>query len=400
MSVCRLQIFVVAVLVSILSLSAEGRFLVNQYGQHEQTFPVVAMNDSGQFVVVWRSHVNDGRSGGVYARRYGADGAPVSDEFKVNTTDVDVADWTSAVAMNGSGGFVVAWVAAREDDTNVVARMFDSQGCSLTDEMPVSLSPNAAQSSPAISMNASGSFVIVWTGWYGDAIRGRNYVSGRVFHSDGCPATDEFQVWGRAEEEWPAVAMDDSGQFVVSWIRMGNTYYRPYGEYVMYRRFQADGRAIGDAVSVTDDLNSRWYGPGIAGDQTGGFVLTWAVGPFPFSIMTQGFDSSGAATTQPCIISTCDQGSHGRPVIAGDGGGNFVVTWDNQCADGKRCGVSSRRCACNGEPVGQEVAVCDPQPERQWYAKVAMAHDGRYVVVWTGQTDDGSYDVYGQIGSL
>jgi hypothetical protein len=393
------QVLVVAALISVLSLSAEGRFQVNQYGQHEQTFPAVAMNASGQFVVVWRSHINDGRGGGVYARRYGADGSPVSDEFKVNTTDVDVDDWTPAVAMNGSGGFVVVWVASREGDTDIVARMFDSQGGSLTDEVPVSLSPNAAQSSPAISMNSSGSFIVVWTGRYGDAVRGRSYVSGRVFNSNGSAASEEFRVCGHAQEDWPSVAMDDNGRFVVSWIRMGDTYNRPYGEYVMYRRFEADGRAMGEAVSVTGDLNSRWYGPAVAADRTGGFVITWAVGPYPFSIVAQGFDSSGAATTQPYTISEGGQGNHGHPAIAGNGEGDFLITWDNQCTDGRRCGVSSRLCMCSGEPAGQEVVLCDLQVERQWYAKVAMANDGRHVVVWIGQTSDGSYDIYGQIGA-
>ncbi len=400
MCALRSQVLITAALVAILSLSAEARFQVNQYSQHEQVLPAVAMNANGDFVVVWRSHINDGRGGGVYARRYTASGAPAGDEFKVNLTDVDLDDWTPAVAMSSSGGFVVVWAAARNDgDSDIVGRMFDSQGNGQTEELPISLSPDAAQASPAISMNSSGSFVVVWSGWYGNAIRGRSYVSARVFNADGSPATDEFRVNGHAQENWPDVAMDDNGRFVVSWIRMGDTHNRPYGEYVMYRCFAVDGSASGEAVSVTSDLDSRWYGPAIAADRAGNFVITWALGPFPYDIVAQGFDASGAMTTQPYTINSCLNGNQGHPAIAGDGKGGFLIAWDNQCIDGRRCGVSARTCACSGEPGGQEVVLCDPQPQRQWYARVAMASDGSHVIVWTGQAEDGSYDIFAQTGA-
>ena len=305
MSGFRSQILISAALMSVLSLSAEGRFQVNQYNQHDQTSPAVAMNAGGDFVVAWRSNVNDGRGGGVYVRRYRADGSPASDEFKVNITEVDVDSWTPAVAMNPSGGFVVVWVAARNGDSDIVARMFDAQGSATTEELPVSLSPDAAQSSPAISMNSSGSFVVVWAGLYGDSVHGRSYISGRIFNPDGSPKTDEFRVNGLAQENWPDVAMDDQNRFVVSWIRMGDTYNRPYGEYVMFRRFQADGSPADEAVFLTADLNSRWYGPAVAADHDGAFVITWAVGPFPYDIIAaQDFDSNGVATTQPYTVNT------------------------------------------------------------------------------------------------
>jgi hypothetical protein len=248
-------------------------------------------------------------------------------------------------------------------------------------------------------MNDSGSFVLVWTGRFGDAVRGRTYISGRIFDPNGSPRTDEFRVNGDAQEDWPDVAMDDNGRFVVSWIRMGDTYNRPYGEYVMYRRFDAAGRPVGAAISLTGDLNSRWYGPAVAAGRDGGFMIAWAVGPFPYDIVAQGFDANGVATAQPFTVNTCVEGNQGRPAIAGDGQGDFLIAWDNQCPDGVRCGVSARLCTCGGPFQGQELVLCEPQSWRQWYPKVAMAGGGQYVIVWTGQTSDSSYDIYAQIGS-
>ena len=61
----------------------------NQYLYRGQVNPAVAMDAAGDFVVAWVSGVfsgpgQDGDSYGVYAQRYGAAGAPLGAEFRVN----------------------------------------------------------------------------------------------------------------------------------------------------------------------------------------------------------------------------------------------------------------------------------------------------------------------------
>jgi hypothetical protein len=259
-----------AIGVVVLALSAAGRaeFQVNSYVQHNQTHAVVAMNDAADFVVVWRSHIADGRGGGVYGRRFSADGAPSGGEFKINLSEMDVGSWHPAVAMSPSGSFVVAWAAARGDGSHIVARMFDAQGVALTGELQVGIAPNAVESAPSIAMSSTGAFVIVWTSWYEDEHLGKSYVFGCICGPDGSPMTDTFLVDDQPQGCWPDVAADDSGGIVITWIRMGDVYNRPYGEYVMFRRYRWDGTAAGTAVQVTDNLNSRWYGPSVAAAPT------------------------------------------------------------------------------------------------------------------------------------
>src|SRR5262249_26389723 len=68
--------------------SAGGRqgpeFRVNTYTASDQSFPSVAMDAAGDFVVTWTSVDQDGWGYGVYARRYSASGAPREPaEFRV-----------------------------------------------------------------------------------------------------------------------------------------------------------------------------------------------------------------------------------------------------------------------------------------------------------------------------
>lgn len=393
--------FCAAVIVAlVLAVGGQAEFQVNSYTQHHQTDPAVAMNDNGDFVIVWRSHAADGREGGVYGRCFSEDGTAQSEEFKINVSDVDVDNWGPAVAMTPSGRFVVAWVAASNGDSDLVARMFDADGSPSTEELPVAVSPDAAASMPSITTNASGVFVVVWTNWYGDDYIGRSYAAGRVYDANGLPMSDEIAISDWPQQCWPDVAMDESGRFIVTWIRMGDTYNRPYGEFIMIRQFEADGTASGREVPLTGDLNSRWYGPSVAVSRTGGFQVVWAVGPFPYDICTQPFDSAAVPITPPYIVNTTMRGNQGHPTIASNGDEDYLIVWDCHNADGTGCGVRGQFCTREGEIDGDEMAFGSYDTGRHWYPDTALAADGRYVVTWISEDLDGSgYGIFAEVGA-
>jgi hypothetical protein len=351
-------------------------------------------------VVAWRSHGADGRGGGVYARCFHPDGTLVGDEFKVNVSQEDVDNWTPAVAMSDSGDVVVAWVGVTDGDRRIILRMFDLDGQPLTDETLVSVpAADAFQSMPSIAMSSEGGFVIVWTNRLGSGQQGHSHVVGRVLDMDGSPVSDEIMIGEQAQADWPDVAMDDAGRFVVAWIRMGDTFNRPYGEFIMFRQFEADGTPAGGAVCITGDINSRWYGPSIAVDPNGQFAVTWAIGPFPHDICMQTFDAASAPVTAPYIINTHLQGNQGHPCIATTGQGEYLAVWDSHGQDGDACGVFGQRCRRDGAVEGPELAVNTCISGRQWYPKAAMAPDGRYVVAWISEGQDGSgYGIFAETG--
>ncbi|MBN1509153.1 MAG: hypothetical protein JW955_20070, partial [Sedimentisphaerales bacterium] len=101
------KVCAVSVSLVILAGLCRAEFQVNTYTTHHQTHPAVAMNEAGEFAVVWRSNCNDGRGGGVYARCFNAAGAPISNEFEVNVSEADVDNWTPAVAISPAGDVVV-----------------------------------------------------------------------------------------------------------------------------------------------------------------------------------------------------------------------------------------------------------------------------------------------------
>jgi hypothetical protein len=157
------------------------------------TFPHLAADASGNFVVVW-----DSRDGVLLARRFDRSGTPLGDEFRVNAVSHGLLEAASAVAMNRAGDFVVLWTSfARLEnnffrDMDAFARRFDSVGNALGGDLPVNAYTTGDQHPTGVAIDAAGDFVVVWESTDQDG-SGRG-VFGRQFDGSGVPRGPEFQV--------------------------------------------------------------------------------------------------------------------------------------------------------------------------------------------------------------
>jgi hypothetical protein len=121
-------------LVDAQGLPIGGRFLVNENIKlGNQGAPAVARTPTGEFVIAWQSEVVDG-SYDIFARRYAANGTPVSDIFQVNPAAVPGDQKAPAVAIGPAGRFVIAWQTVSEDGSThygpaVLARRHPGRQC-------------------------------------------------------------------------------------------------------------------------------------------------------------------------------------------------------------------------------------------------------------------------------
>jgi hypothetical protein len=90
----------------------------------------VAVDAAGDFVVVWAG--NDGSIVGVFGQRYAASGAPLGTEFRINTT-TDSNQSFPSVAADPSGHFVVVWMSDQDSTP------FDVYGQRFAPVVPVAL---------------------------------------------------------------------------------------------------------------------------------------------------------------------------------------------------------------------------------------------------------------------
>jgi hypothetical protein len=193
-------------------------FRVNTYTTDFQNRPAVTSNASGNFVVVWVSAQQDGSVRGIFGQRYAASGVPLGPEFRVNTYTTNHQRGQD-VALDASGNFVVVWGSYTQDGFNygVFGQRYAASGAPLGPEFRVNTHTTGTQLRPAVTSDASGNFVVVWRSYGQD---GSNYgVFGQRYAASGAPLGPEFRVNTHTTNSQfrPAVASDGSGDFVVVW---------------------------------------------------------------------------------------------------------------------------------------------------------------------------------------
>src|SRR5262249_25972830 len=129
--------------------------------------PAVAMDGTGDYVVAWESYNQDGSRFGVYARRYNSAGAALGSEFKVNTTTLS-DQRTPRIAIDSAGDFVVAWSSLQESNAGILNYGISGQrsaaaGTPDGGEFHVNTYTTGHQTVPAVASDSAGRFVVVWS---------------------------------------------------------------------------------------------------------------------------------------------------------------------------------------------------------------------------------------------
>ncbi|MDZ4779144.1 MAG: PKD domain-containing protein, partial [Planctomycetia bacterium] len=462
-------------------------FQVNTTTVDLQRQASVARNGAGQFVVVWRSRGQDGDSDGVFARIFAADGTPLTGELQVNqfATGQQIR---ATVAMDAAGNFVVTWYNQLLGDSagaivprEIYARRFAANGSPLGDEFRVNTTTGSDQRFPSIAMDQDGDFAIAWSSFGQDGSDWGVYL--QSFDATGARIGAE-QLVNTTTANWqvyPVVAMDDDGDFVVAWSSLtqdGDGYGIYAQRYTQPQGFShpqvtgvyplADDHAVAEgerlvqqsAILIVPFSTSMRTG-------TGGDSVTnksnWRLSrngvdvSAQISSVTFEFDSSDnryeafivlaaplaegnyELRAEPSIHSAAGFALDGNfngvggdafersfrvalPIAAGnefrvntfatgdqffapsapgavgaDAFGNFVVVWNSAGQDGSAQGIYGQRFDAAGVPLGNEFRVNTFTSGDQRLPTVAVSPSGNFVVSWTSALQDGSGEgVYAQ----
>lgn len=150
---------------------AQGsEFLVNTTTADAQSQPAVAWAASGGFVIAWRSNGQDGGGTGIYAQRYNSSGVAQGSEFRVNTTTANAQDDPS-IALDDDGDFTIVWRSSGQDgsDYGVYGQRYTAAGVARGSEFRVNTTTSGPQTAPAVATDSDGDLVIAWQSYGQDA---------------------------------------------------------------------------------------------------------------------------------------------------------------------------------------------------------------------------------------
>ncbi len=200
-------------------------FLVNQTTAGPQDDPAVAMDANGDFVVTWTSADPRDPDGGVFARRFNVQGVALTGDIQVNTTTANRQE-NSDVAMDGSGNFVVVWQSDQQDGNSwgVFGRRFAANGIALSGEMAINTYTTNTQDNPAIAMDPAGDFVVAWQS-FGQDGDGYGIYARRYTAAGAAKDANEFRanVKTTGWQITPDVSMANNGMFTITWSGYGQS---------------------------------------------------------------------------------------------------------------------------------------------------------------------------------
>ena len=192
-----------------------------------------------------------------------AQSPPLFTEFQVaaETTGDQKAP---CVAIDAAGNFAIGW-----NEPQAVLRNFDAAGTAGAPETDLTADHTAFQSHVRCATSGSHS-VAVWAGFSATS----REVFGRLYDSSG-PTSSQFQVntYTTGEQYNPSVAIDPSGKFVVVWQSFPNQ----DGDFtgVFGQRFDATGAKVGTEFQVNTYTTGLQDYPDVAMDGSGRFVVVW-----------------------------------------------------------------------------------------------------------------------------
>jgi len=379
-----------------------AEFQVNTHTTNEQKNAAIAMDEDGNFVVVWSSYGQDGSSNGIFGRLFDANCGRLGEEFQVNTTSSG-NQTEPAVAMDAAAGFVVTWHGPgfiEEDREDIFARRFDPNGLPVGDEFRVNSYTGDKQVFPCTAVNKDGTFIIAWES-KNTPQEGDKAICCQLYDSNGVEFGAEFFVHEEASVyRYPDVAADANGNFAVVWMEDKSS------NSIMARLFDPNGEPRTDTFKVNSVRISSVTRPSIAMDDSGCFVVTWDGDPElagQDDIHARLYDADGTPFGGQFRVNTTLTCAQQYPRASMNGDGEFVIAWDCRIDpdDDNQRDIIGQRFDNSGEFIGDEFQMNTYGLNDQRNPAVAISETGGFVAVWQSQTQDGSrYGIFARSGPI
>ena len=212
----------------------------------------------------------------------------------------------------------------------------------------------------------------------------------------------EFQIntYTPYNQQLPSVAGLSNGGFVIAWESQNQD---GSGQSIFGQRFDSNGVPVGEELLINTSSTYDQSAVDIAALPSGGFVATWYSfyqdGNY-YDIYAQRFDGSGTKVGAEFKVNTSagfESSYQFDPAVASFADGSFVIVYRGDTQDGSGAGVFGQRYDAAGAAVGNEFPVNTYTNDGQYEPDVTALVGGGFVVVWRSDGQDGSSGgIFGQ----
>lgn len=239
-----------------------------------QDEPAVAVATGGNQLIAWSErHGYDGEQMGIYGRIYGTNGVALAPEFRINQITA-ASQWRPLIAPTPSGGFAVTWSGNWDGDSYF--RLFSSTGTALTNDIQINQYIFDAQVDPTLAVASNGNIFAAYVDFSSStSIFGLDMYA-RLFNASGAPLGDEFMLtspgYSLGDQRLPLVVVDGQNRFLVVWESDavdGSSYA------IVGKRYDVNANPISGEFVINSTTLGAQLEPRVAMEASGDFVVSW-----------------------------------------------------------------------------------------------------------------------------
>lgn len=315
-------------------------------------------------------------------------------EFVVNTYQ-DTTQRDPQIAKDAAGNYVVVWTTlnkiSAQAQNEITLQKFNTNDQKIGTEEIVNTITAFNQEKPAIAMNASGMFVIVWAS-YSD-FNSIYDIKARIYKNN-TPIGNEFLVntYTLGSQTNPDVAIDDYGNFVVTW----DSWYQDGSNKGVYAQmFDQNGNKVGSEFLVnTTTINSQQR-PIIKKFNDGKFIIVWeswnqdSASPSGYGLYGKIYDANGNIIKNEFPLNTYTTNYQWFADLALYPDNSFIAVWCSWGQDGFGGGIYMQKFDPQGNKIGGEILVNKTIVNYQWLPKIAILNNQNIAVIWSSWLQDG-----------
>jgi hypothetical protein len=322
---------------------AADEFQINITTAGNQTEPAVAMNASGLFIVAW--HGPGISAEDIFARRFDPNGQPLSNEFPVNTITAG-SQLCPAVAMNNDGNFIIVWESTdvpEQGKKAICGQLYNHTGSAVGSEFIINDSNEPVCRYPAVVMQDNGKFIVVWVR---DSTTKSLWV--RHFNADGAApylakkvSDTDFPSLTR-----PGIAIDANGNYGIVWDGHPSSYLE---DDIYIKRYHWSHAPLHSQFRVNTCTTGAQSDPSITMAGDGRFIVVWESDTDSETtkkdIFGQRFPAQGEYIGNPLLtgdefrINTYLVDDQKYPAVAILPAGRFITVWQSMEQDGSNFGI-------------------------------------------------------------
>ena len=292
--------------------------------------PVLSMNANGVAAVAWTENATDNKfTPTASVRINGTWSAP-----HVLMTGIDSNDRNPVVAVNSAGDALVVWEAYADLNADF-SSVFQSRFSGGTwTAASLANSGSKIAFSPAIAANNAGQMVVTWI----ESTSAVAELWGRRYPATGSPEAPTKITEGSniTFDPTPVVTLDDSGAATAAWAFEVKQKYNAYTSRATWNQPWSAAMAMETDDAAADDRKSEFEWviyPGLAHDAAGNVVLAWKKRTGTrFDMYARNYDAATATWAPATLLETHDtdgtnETSVYAPSVSMGPNGVAIVAW-------------------------------------------------------------------------